>query len=75
MHSWLEKIAAKRVLVIGDVMLDRYYFADVTRISPEGPVPEMKPLEGWHVNVRHGEEAPELEQYRVEPKAPQRMWA
>mgnify|MGYP001285295843 CR=1 FL=1 len=42
MHSWLEKIAAKRVLVIGDIMLDRYYFADVTRISPEGPVPVAK---------------------------------
>ena len=39
MHSWLEKIAASRVLVVGDAMLDRYYFADVTRISPEGPVP------------------------------------
>jgi len=39
MHPWLEKIAGVRILVIGDVMLDRYYFADVTRISPEGPVP------------------------------------
>ena len=43
--------------------------------TAEGEVPEMKPLEGWHINVRHTEEAPELEQYRVEPKAPQRMWA
>jgi rfaE bifunctional protein kinase chain/domain len=28
-----------RVLVIGDVMLDRYWFGEVERISPEAPVP------------------------------------
>src|SRR5258706_14114371 len=28
-----------RVLVVGDVMLDRYWFGDVDRISPEAPVP------------------------------------
>jgi rfaE bifunctional protein kinase chain/domain len=28
-----------RILVVGDVMLDRYWFGDVTRISPEAPVP------------------------------------
>jgi len=28
-----------RVLVVGDCMLDRYYFGKVTRISPEAPVP------------------------------------
>lgn len=27
------------VLVTGDVMLDRYWFGDTTRISPEAPVP------------------------------------
>jgi rfaE bifunctional protein kinase chain/domain len=34
-----ERIAAARVLVVGDVMLDRYWFGDVERISPEAPVP------------------------------------
>ena len=29
----------KRLLVVGDVMLDRYWFGDVNRISPEAPVP------------------------------------
>ncbi|MES2048556.1 MAG: D-glycero-beta-D-manno-heptose-7-phosphate kinase [Pseudomonadota bacterium] len=29
----------KRMLVVGDVMLDRYWFGDVNRISPEAPVP------------------------------------
>lgn len=31
-----------RVLVVGDVMLDRYWFGDVARISPEAPVPVAK---------------------------------
>ena len=58
MHPWLDRIAAARVLVIGDVMLDRYYFADVTRISPEGPVPvarvkETKNTLGGAANVAH----------------------
>src|SRR5215469_16433752 len=30
------------VLVIGDVMLDRYWFGDTSRISPEAPVPIVK---------------------------------
>jgi len=33
------RIAGSRVLVVGDVMLDRYWFGDVERISPEAPVP------------------------------------
>src|SRR3990172_8939702 len=31
-----------RVLVVGDAMLDRYWFGDVGRISPEAPVPIVK---------------------------------
>jgi rfaE bifunctional protein kinase chain/domain len=31
-----------RVLVVGDVMLDRYWFGDVGRISPEAPVPIVR---------------------------------
>lgn len=31
-----------RVLVVGDVMLDRYWFGDAHRISPEAPVPIVK---------------------------------
>ena len=30
------------VMVVGDVMLDRYWFGDVERISPEAPVPVVK---------------------------------
>jgi rfaE bifunctional protein kinase chain/domain len=31
-----------RLLVVGDVMLDRYWFGDVSRISPEAPVPIVR---------------------------------
>jgi rfaE bifunctional protein kinase chain/domain len=31
-----------KILVVGDVMLDRYWFGDVSRISPEAPVPIAK---------------------------------
>ncbi len=34
--------AGARVLVAGDVMLDRYWFGDVARISPEAPVPVVR---------------------------------
>jgi rfaE bifunctional protein kinase chain/domain len=36
------EIARCRVLVVGDAMLDRYWFGDVERISPEAPVPVVR---------------------------------
>jgi len=36
------KLRKARILVAGDVMLDRYWFGDVSRISPEAPVPVVK---------------------------------
>lgn len=36
------KVSEARVLVAGDVMLDRYWFGDVNRISPEAPVPVVR---------------------------------
>src|SRR3954469_16900776 len=38
----ISKIRKTRVLVVGDVMLDRYWYGDVHRISPEAPVPVVK---------------------------------
>lgn len=32
-------VSVARILVVGDVMLDRYWFGDCERISPEAPVP------------------------------------
>ena len=40
--AWRERVARARVLVVGDVMLDRYWFGDVERISPEAPVPVVR---------------------------------
>jgi rfaE bifunctional protein kinase chain/domain len=36
------QLEAVRLLVVGDVMLDRYWFGDVSRISPEAPVPVVR---------------------------------
>jgi len=38
----LPSFSGAKVLVVGDVMLDRYWFGDVERISPEAPVPVLK---------------------------------
>lgn len=40
--SVLPTFSAAKVLVVGDVMLDRYWFGDVNRISPEAPVAVLK---------------------------------
>jgi rfaE bifunctional protein kinase chain/domain len=37
-----DAIRATSVLVVGDIMLDRYWFGDVERISPEAPVPIVR---------------------------------
>ena len=36
------QLAASRVLIVGDAMLDRYWFGAVERISPEAPVPVVR---------------------------------
>lgn len=45
----LNKFKDKKILVIGDVMLDRYLIGDVIRISPEAPVPVLKVNKELHV--------------------------
>ena len=40
--SILNQVKAKSILVVGDVMLDTYYNGEVTRISPEAPVPVFR---------------------------------
>ncbi len=56
MKELLEQIKSLKFLVIGDVMLDRYVIGDVSRISPEAPVPvltvqEEKSVAGGASNV------------------------
>ena len=35
-------LESKRLLIVGDMMLDKYWFGDATRISPEAPVPVVR---------------------------------
>jgi D-beta-D-heptose 7-phosphate kinase/D-beta-D-heptose 1-phosphate adenosyltransferase len=43
-HEIESEWAGKRLLVVGDVMLDKYIWGDVERISPEAPVPVVRGL-------------------------------
>jgi hypothetical protein len=71
--------------VVETVLVPKYAAVDVIGViykptgkmieTNEGEVPEMAPLDGWHVNVRHNAEAPELQPFQVYPVAPKRMWA
>ena len=74
--------------VVETVLVPRYAAVDVVGIiyKPTGnvlpaedesgeAVDEMAPINGWHVNVRHSQEAPELDAYKVDVKTPARMWA
>lgn len=52
------RVADCKILVIGDVMLDRYFYGKVTRISPEAPVPvnlieQQRDTLGGAANVAH----------------------
>lgn len=38
----IENFKAKRILVLGDIMLDKYIWGNVGRISPEAPVPVVE---------------------------------
>jgi len=40
--EFLERAGRPRVCVIGDVMLDTYVWGEVSRISPEGPIPVLR---------------------------------
>ena len=44
----IQKVSPK-ILVIGDIMLDRFIFGNVHRISPEAPVPCCSVL--WKKNI------------------------
>ncbi len=50
MQLKLPNFTTANVLVIGDIMLDRYWFGDAARISPEAPVPI--------VNIKQTDERP-----------------
>lgn len=41
------RFTGQRILVVGDVMLDRYWVGDVRRLSPEAPAPIIELQETW----------------------------
>jgi rfaE bifunctional protein kinase chain/domain len=41
-EAYVQRFASTRISVLGDVMLDRYFWGDVDRISPEAPVPVVR---------------------------------
>jgi hypothetical protein len=74
--------------IVETVLVPKYAAVDVVGViyKPTGnvlpaedesgeAVDEMAPIDGWHVNVRHTGEAPELEAFRVFPATPSRAWA
>lgn len=59
LYDFVDRCTSKcRILVVGDVMLDKYYYGEVNRISPEAPVPvthvlRTKETLGGAANVAH----------------------
>ncbi|MDI6801599.1 MAG: D-glycero-beta-D-manno-heptose-7-phosphate kinase [Thermodesulfovibrionales bacterium] len=54
----VKSFASKKILIIGDLILDRYIYGNVNRISPEAPVPIVEVMNesfllGGAVNVAH----------------------
>lgn len=45
LQELLEKFKGKKIAVVGDLMVDRYYWGHVSRISPEAPVPVVEVVE------------------------------
>src|SRR3954447_13268483 len=41
-RTLVSRLANRRILVVGDVMIDRFIVGRVTRISPEAPVPVVR---------------------------------
>jgi hypothetical protein len=71
--------------IVETVKVPRYAAVDVIGVIykptgnllqiEEGEVPEMAPVKGWHANVRHTDEAPELVAHQIFPQSPVRGWA
>lgn len=41
LHQLLQKFSSSQILVVGDIMWDKYVYGEVSRISPEAPVPVL----------------------------------
>jgi len=45
----LRRAASRRVVVVGDLILDEYFWGEIERISPEAPVPVLRLRRAEHV--------------------------
>jgi rfaE bifunctional protein kinase chain/domain len=45
LRSTFKSFSDKKVMIIGDIMIDAYIFGEVERISPEAPVPVLNVAE------------------------------
>lgn len=43
--TWVRRFSGRRILLLGDLILDRYIHGDAERISPEAPVPVLRVIE------------------------------
>jgi len=58
LKEYIDKFPEARILVIGDIIMDKYVWGDVSRISPEAPVPVVEVIRetkmfGGAANVIH----------------------
>ncbi|MFC1648863.1 D-glycero-beta-D-manno-heptose 1-phosphate adenylyltransferase [Nanoarchaeota archaeon] len=58
MSKIIDSFSGKKILVIGDIILDKYVFGDVSRLNPEAPVPVLRAKKteyrlGGAANVAH----------------------
>ena len=67
MHRALPDFKNVRILVLGDVMLDRYIMGEVRRISPEAPVPVLRIKERYEVPGGAGNVGNNLAKLGCEP--------
>jgi hypothetical protein len=74
-ETWNEQTILVPKYVAVDVIGTVYEPTGNTISTEHGDVPEMSPVSGWHANVRHNKEAPELVAYQVFPVTPVRVWA
>jgi rfaE bifunctional protein kinase chain/domain len=42
LHTLFKEFSGRRIAVVGDLMIDRYYWGKVDRVSPEAPVPVVE---------------------------------
>jgi hypothetical protein len=69
--EWMDKPNYDNIDILGAIYNPT---GDIETIDGN-EIPVMVALEGYHVNIRHSAEAPELDAYAVTPTNPRRIWA